>query len=75
MITESQAGAVVAFLRDCQAIAARRFYAGKQDQAAAFVMRWIGLLLDCHAAGVAPDQSVAACRNTQASPLRMGVAK
>ena len=72
-ISEEQAGAVVAFLRDCQAIAAVKFYQGRADLARIWVMRWLSRLLDCLASGVSPEQAVATCRPAQFSPLRQGI--
>jgi len=72
MITEEQADQVLAFLRDCQAIAAVLFYQGRTDPARIWVMRWLGRLLDCLASGVSPEQAVAACRPAKFSPLRAG---
>lgn len=71
-ISEHQAEAVLAFLRDCQAIAAVKFYQGRADLARIWVMRWLARLLDCLASGVSPEQAVGACRPAQFSPLRQG---
>ena len=72
-ITTAQAEHLTAWLRDVRSIAARLFYQNRTATGGEWVLRWIGQLIDCYAAGATPAEAAATCRPAEFSPLRMQV--
>lgn len=56
-ITRPQAEHLNFWLRDLQALASRRLYAGDRQRGAIWISRWQAALLQAYADGATPDQA------------------